>query len=125
MSEPTDLDALTDAVAERLSWEGGEMTRWSETAHEDHNRWSWRGDGHGAVMREEYLRMARGAVDAVLSALDGLGASARAEVDPESTDDANKAQIGGFFKQLMRTQAAQWEARHGDQLHTRHDGEGA
>ena len=102
MSEPLDLETLTDVVAERLSWEGGEMTRWSETAHEDHNRWSWPRGAHAAVMREEYLRMARGAVDAVLIALDGSGAPARGEVDPESTDGAEGAESLSPLASVMR-----------------------
>ena len=45
-------------LAEALSWTSGEMTRWSETAHLDHNRWSWRGDGHGEYLREHFRDMA-------------------------------------------------------------------
>jgi hypothetical protein len=48
-----------EALAEVLSWASGEMTRWSETANEDHNRWSWRGDRHGKGARAEYRRQAR------------------------------------------------------------------
>lgn len=48
-----------ERLAEALSWLYGDMTRYDETAHPDHNRWSWRGDGHGDALRDEYREMAR------------------------------------------------------------------
>lgn len=52
--------ALTDedreALAEVLSVVAGDFTRYSPDAHPDHNRWSWRGDGHGSSMREDVYR---------------------------------------------------------------------
>lgn len=51
-------DEKREAVAEVLSWASGEMTRYSETAHPDHNRWSWRGDGHGEARREAFRAQA-------------------------------------------------------------------
>lgn len=70
------LDGAREAVAETLSCgEHGEMTAYSETASPDHNRWSWRGDGHGSAIREPYLRDADAVLDAVRDALGGpLGA---------------------------------------------------
>lgn len=52
-----------EALAEVLSWASGEMTRYNDAAHPDHNRWSWRGDGHGEAIRAEFLRNA----DAILA----------------------------------------------------------
>ena len=59
--------ALTDAgdadvverAAEVLSWSSGEFTRYNPDAIADHNRWSWRGDGHGEVLRETFRQQAR------------------------------------------------------------------
>lgn len=50
---------VVEELAELLSWtsELG-FTRWSEDAHPDHNRWSWRGDGHGDQMRDDFRRQA-------------------------------------------------------------------
>jgi hypothetical protein len=62
--------ALVEAIAERISWDGGDFTRWSPDAHPDHNRWSWRGDGHGPVMRAQYRQQARAAVAVVVEALE-------------------------------------------------------
>ena len=45
--------------AEALSWISGDMTRYSTDAVPDHNRWSWRGDGHGERVRDEFRRQAR------------------------------------------------------------------
>lgn len=61
-----------DEIAEVLSWTSGEMTRYADDAHLDHNRWSWRGDGHGEALREEFRRQA----DALLAA--GIGVVAEA-----------------------------------------------
>lgn len=62
-------EALIEAVAERISWDGGDFTRWMPDAHPDHNRWSWRGDGHGEAMRAVYRVQAEAALDVVLAAL--------------------------------------------------------
>jgi hypothetical protein len=62
--------ALVEAIAERISWDGGDFTRWSPDAHPDHNRWSWRGDGHGPAMRAQYRQQARAAVAVVVEALE-------------------------------------------------------
>lgn len=43
----SETDERVERLAEILSWAGGEMTRYSPDASPDHNRWSWRGDGHG------------------------------------------------------------------------------
>lgn len=56
--EPREDVAVADVLAEWLSWTSGEMTRYSPTAHEDHNRWSWRGDGHGDAIREQFRQQA-------------------------------------------------------------------
>lgn len=48
-----------EALAEFLSWAGGDFTRWDADAHPDHNHWSWRGDGHGDAMREVFREEAR------------------------------------------------------------------
>jgi hypothetical protein len=52
-----------EELAEKLSWTSGEMTRYSESAVDDHNRWSWRGDGrrdgHGETIREQFRKQAR------------------------------------------------------------------
>jgi hypothetical protein len=71
MTDPTRLTdpALVEAIAERISWDGGDFTRWSPDAHPDHNRWSWRGDGHGPAMRAQYRQQARAAVAVVVEAL--------------------------------------------------------
>lgn len=63
MTTPPHLVTTREALAEALSWTSGEMTRWSESAHPDHNRWSWRGDGHGEARREEF----RAQADALLA----------------------------------------------------------
>jgi hypothetical protein len=55
---PPPLVTTREALAEALSWTSGEMTRWSESAHPDHNRWSWRGDGHDEARREEFRAQA-------------------------------------------------------------------
>ena len=47
-----------EALAELLSWTSGEFTRYREDAHPDHNRWSWRGDGHGSVIRDQFREQA-------------------------------------------------------------------
>ena len=64
---------LREAVAEALSCGPiGDMTTYSETAHADHNRWSWRGDGHGDAIRTDYRDAATAALRAVTAAL-GVG----------------------------------------------------
>jgi hypothetical protein len=63
---------VREAVAEALSCGvHGEMTAYSETAHPDHNRWSWRGDGHGEAIRQQYWDDADEALAAVREALTG------------------------------------------------------
>jgi hypothetical protein len=42
-----------EELAEALSVAAFDFTPYSETAHPDHNRWSWRGDGHGEQRRQE------------------------------------------------------------------------
>ena len=54
----TAREQATETLAEWLSWTSGEMTRYSPDAHPDHNRWSWRGDGHGEAMRETFCEQA-------------------------------------------------------------------
>ena len=67
---------LREAVAEALSCGPiGDMTTYSETAHADHNRWSWRGDGHGDAIRTDYRDAATAALRAVTAAL-GVGEGA-------------------------------------------------
>lgn len=52
-----------EALAEDLSWTFGEMTRYSPEAHPDHNRWSWRGDGHSKFFRQQFLDQAQKLLD--------------------------------------------------------------
>lgn len=61
------LTGAREEVAERLSLE--EMTAYSPDAVEDHNRWSWRGDGHGEAVRRVMYERADKAVDAVREVL--------------------------------------------------------
>jgi hypothetical protein len=42
-----------EELAEALSVAAFDFTAYSETAHPDHNRWSWRGAGHGEQRRQE------------------------------------------------------------------------
>lgn len=58
-------EGLREAVAEEMSWSVGDMTRYGADAHPDHNRWSWRGDGHGEAVRETYRELADAALSAV------------------------------------------------------------
>ena len=89
MSIETDREAL----AELLSWTSGDMTRYSDTAHPDHNRWSWRGTGHGRVVREEFLAQANDLLDTGLvyvhgsKALEARLAEERAAVLREAAED--------------------------------------
>lgn len=53
-----------EALAEVLSWASGEFTRYAADAHPDHNRWSWRGDGHGSVLRDAFRTQAEAVVAA-------------------------------------------------------------
>lgn len=62
---------VRETVAESISIATGDMTTYSDDAHPDHNRWSWRGDGHGDVIREMYRTAADAALTAVRGALDG------------------------------------------------------
>lgn len=43
-----------ETLAALLSWTSGEFTRHLPDAHPDHNRWSWQGDGHGDVIRDQF-----------------------------------------------------------------------
>ena len=64
--------ATQEAVAEALSCgPHGEMTAYSPDAHPDHNRWSWRGGGHGEAIREQYRMDADVALAAIRDRLDG------------------------------------------------------
>ncbi len=76
----SEREALVERVAERISWDGGDFTRWSENAHPDHTRWSWRGDGHGPVMREVYRQQAEAAVDELTAAVEAIVAARLARV---------------------------------------------
>ncbi len=67
-------ERLVEEIAERISWDGGDFTRWSADAVEDHNRWSWRGDGHGPAMRAMYRQQARAAVDILAARLEAVTA---------------------------------------------------
>lgn len=73
-------EALVTKAAEALSWASGEMTRYDEQAHPDHNRWSWRGDGHGDAVRDDFRKQARAVLDAVADDL-------RAEALREAADE--------------------------------------
>ncbi len=57
---------LRELLAEALSWLVGDFQRYNPTAHPDHNRWSWRGDGHPEAMRAEYRERAAAVVGIVL-----------------------------------------------------------
>lgn len=59
-------EELRERLAEALSVVEGEMTTYSPDAHPDHNRWSWRGDGHGDVIRGRYYALADEALAIVL-----------------------------------------------------------
>lgn len=53
------LGLVREDVAEVLSCGPiGDMTKYAEDAHEDHNRWSWMGGGHGRAIRTAYLEAA-------------------------------------------------------------------
>lgn len=87
MTAPESRDAqsgVEEVLAEALSWTSGEMTRYSETAHPDHNRWSWRGDGHGDAIRDQFREQARH----LAAALAPLIAGERAKALREAADDA-------------------------------------
>ena len=59
---------LLDKVAEAMF--EVEYPKWSEDAHPDSNRWSWRGDGFGEDVKDHYRAKACAAWDAVV---EGLG----------------------------------------------------
>lgn len=61
------LREVREEVAERLSL--AEMTAYSPEAVEDHNRWSWRGDGHDAAFRQRFYDEADGVLAVVAGAL--------------------------------------------------------
>lgn len=97
------------ALAEALSWTSGEMTRYSDTAHPDHNRWSWRGDGHGDKARQDFLDqadalIASGAVVDVDTLADdkALGSAVRAAIRAESLDR--------FSSEYLTADARDWLA---------------
>ena len=46
-------EEMVEAAAEAMH--ALEYPRWSATAHPDHNRWSWRGDGVSEAERDTYL----------------------------------------------------------------------
>ena len=56
MSEHTPEDV--EAVAEFM-FDRDHYGPWSETAHPDHNRWTWRGDGHAERYKDEWRETAR------------------------------------------------------------------
>jgi len=57
MSEP--VEVLAEALFAR------DHVAYSETAHPDHNRWSWRGDGHDEAYKNEWRELARAAITAM------------------------------------------------------------
>jgi hypothetical protein len=98
----TATDTQVDTLAELLSWTSGEFTRYSPDAHPDHNRWSWRGDGHGGKVRDEFRAQARlllgegvavGVVGRVGS-FEGARSDEQGEEAPVSIESAEGAQIG-------------------------------
>ena len=55
-------EEMVEAAAEAMH--ALEYPRWSATAHPDHNRWSWRGDGVSEAERDTYRDQARAALAA-------------------------------------------------------------
>lgn len=60
-------DEVQEAVAEAVSVR--ELGAYSPDAHPDHNRWTWRGDGHDEATRDEFRAVATAALTAVTAAL--------------------------------------------------------
>lgn len=61
----TAREQARETLAEALSHISGAFTRYSPDAVDDHNRWSWHGDGHPEFMRDDFRRQA----DELLAAL--------------------------------------------------------
>lgn len=57
-------DAVIEVAAETLF--ANEFGEWKPDAHADHNRWTWRGDGHSDEFRDGYRRVTREAITAVI-----------------------------------------------------------
>lgn len=93
-----------EQLAEALSWSSGEMTRWSEDAVPDHNRWSWRGDGHDAAFRQQFWDQADALLGAGVSVLlvsrDAL-AKALAVADPEGFGEDNEVFYAEYADALL------------------------
>lgn len=56
-------DALVETVAEALF--AHEYGGYDPTAHPDHNRWTWHGDGHSDDHKQHFRQQARTAIDAI------------------------------------------------------------
>lgn len=58
MTAPDAHEGLTDAaretLAEALSWAAMDWQKYAPDGHADHNRWSWRGDGHEGTRHYVY-----------------------------------------------------------------------
>lgn len=81
---------LVEVLAETLSWASGDFTRYSPDAVDDHNRWSWRGDGHGQAMREEVTKQAEHLARAVQTHVDAAVAAARRDAFLAGMDEADR-----------------------------------
>lgn len=97
-------DELIEAAAEAMF--ELEYPRYIETAVADHNRWSWRGDGHGEEMKERDYRVPAGrAIDAVLPLIeadvrDGIAAEIEVQgrgvvewLAAHTTDEADRRRL--------------------------------